>query len=472
MAEIRTHPNFPHIPDNISLPQFMLQYHHPLRPIRTDIACLIEDDSGRGIYFEELRNNTRTLASTLRAKYKIGENDVVMIISRNHMGKVLHRVRTPQNDLCLLEYPTALWAIHLLGGVVSCSNPQSTVEELLGQLILAKITFVIAHSSNVSMVLSAMHLAGLSSDRVILIDRMASVPRIPNVYDCIQEGVKNNFDFQERVFDSGEGKRKTALLSWSSGTTGKPKAVAISHYALIANIIQMTAHTQVEKAHCFRNVRGFRPGDVAIGVLPFYHVAGLMISLHLTLFCAMSVVVIERYSILSTLESIVRHQITHLILVPPLAVELCKHPAVRNHDLSRVKYMIIAYWKLGAAPVPKEVQTQLCELFPDAQIGQAYGLTEMTTTLAMISGTQKRGPVGSGGRLLPGLQARVIKQDGSLANYGESGQLVVKGPAIALGYLNNKQATQDTFVDGYNVWIISFKTPADVDEGGFIRATK
>ncbi|KAG6878296.1 hypothetical protein C0993_009302 [Termitomyces sp. T159_Od127] len=68
------------------------------------------------------------------------------------------------------------------------------------------------------------------------------------------------------------------------------------------------------------------------------------------------------------------------------------------------------------------------------------GLTEMTTTLAMMTGTQKRGTVGSGGKLLPGLQARVVRQDGSLADYGERGELVVKGPAIALGYLNNEQA--------------------------------
>ncbi|KAG6916030.1 hypothetical protein DXG01_008753 [Tephrocybe rancida] len=353
----------------------------------------------------------------------------------------------------------------------SCSSPQFNAVELLRQLKMAKVTFIIAHSSNIATVLSAARLAGLPPNRVILIDQgltYSSKPRISNVHDLIQDGIKKNFNFKERILEPGEGRRKVALLSWSSGTTGNPKAVEISHYALIANIIQMATHNQAEKALRSRYIRGFRPGDVAIGVLPFYHVAGLVISLHFTIFCAMSVVVIERYNILSTLESIVRHRITHLIIVPPLAVELCKHPAVRSYDLSAVKHMII-----GAAPVAKEVQIQLCELFPDAQIGQAYGtsaliqlnhpltadsgLTEMTTTLAMMTGTQKRGPVGSGGKLLPGVQARVIRPDGSLADYGELGALIVKGPAAALGYLNDEQACEMIKVKGLQV------APAEIE---------
>ena len=132
-------------------------------------------------------------------------------------------------------------------------------------------------------------------------------------------------------------------------------------------------------------------------------------------------------------------------------------------------------WSLaGASPVSREVQKRLCEIFPTAQIGQAYGnvemkfivlcllttkdlgLTEMTTTLAMVSATQKQGPLGSksnryhlalyliyftgGGRLLPGIQAQVIKSDGSPARFGERGELVVKGPGKALGYFGNLQA--------------------------------
>ncbi|KAF5374141.1 hypothetical protein D9615_008885 [Tricholomella constricta] len=438
----------PHIPDDITLAQFMLEYQHPLKPARRDVPCLIDDNTGREISFEELKSNTRALANMLRSAYNIGENDVVMISSPNH-----------------IDYPTILWAVLLVGGIVSCSNPQFTAGELGTQLKVSKTNFVIGHSTNIATILSAARVAGLPSDRIILIDKATSHhhgPSIPNVHDLIQVGLKLKLDFKERVLAQGEGRTKVALLSWSSGTTGKPKAVAITHHALIANVIQMAAHNRVDGAHSFKDTWGYRPGDVGVGVLPFYHVAGLVISLHFVLFCAMSVVVVEKYNIFNLLESIARHRITHLIIVPPVAIDLCKactseifdnrdiahnlpkQPAVGNYDLGSVKYVMI-----GAAPVAKDVQAKLYGLFPDAQIGQAYGLTEMTTTLAMIAGTQKRGPLGSGGRLLPGIQARVIKPNGSLADYGEIGELIVRGPAAALGYLHDDQATKATFINGW-----------------------
>ncbi|KAG6844470.1 hypothetical protein H0H87_006694 [Tephrocybe sp. NHM501043] len=108
---------------------------------------------------------------------------------------------------------------------ISCSSPQFNAVELLRQMKLAKVTFIIAHSGNVATVISAARLAGLPSNRVILIDQRPypSEPRIPSVRDLIQEGIKRNLDFEERVLESGEGRKKVALLSWSSGTTGKPK---------------------------------------------------------------------------------------------------------------------------------------------------------------------------------------------------------------------------------------------------------
>ncbi|KAF8904129.1 hypothetical protein CPB84DRAFT_702150 [Gymnopilus junonius] len=164
----------------------------------------------------------------------------------------------------------------------------------------------------------------------------------------------------------------------------------------------------------------------------------------LTMFCAMTLVVFQNYNFPTLLESIFRYKISHLIIVPPMAINFCKHPAGQRYNFKDIKFVLI-----GAAPVPRAVQEQLINIFPNAHIGQAYGLSEMTTALTMVSGTQRRGPLGSCGRLLPGIQARVIKLDGTPAKYGERGELVVRGPASALGYLHNVKATKETFRDGW-----------------------
>ncbi|KAJ8080400.1 hypothetical protein PM082_017233 [Marasmius tenuissimus] len=170
--------------------------------------------------------------------------------------------------------------------------------------------------------------------------------------------------------------------------------------------------------------------------------AGLVINLHFFLCSGLSIVPVERYDFLRMLDMIQRFQITTLILVPPQAVSLCKHPATRTRGLRSVKRITV-----GAAPVPKELHHLLEEVFPQAHIGQAYGLTEATCTISMHS--SQKGPPGSAGKILPGIETRVYKEDGSRARAGELGELCVKSPSVALGYLNNEAANRETFKDGW-----------------------
>ncbi|KAF4617186.1 hypothetical protein D9613_005623 [Agrocybe pediades] len=433
MAELHSGEDIlPHIPDNLTLSQFMLDYQHEMRPARSSkTPCLVDDSTGKSLSFESLRLQTEYLANGLYIQYEIGERDTVMIFSSNHMN-----------------YPIVLWAVHKLGGIVSFSSPQSTAEELAYQLKIARVTYLVIHSNLLKVAQDAAHLVGMPSDRIILLDAR-SAGGAHDVFSLINIGGRSQEQsYQECQLTAGEGSTKIALLCWSSGTTGMPKAVAISHRALIANILQMAVHNHINSLCTSRDSRSYRPGDIALGVLPFYlrseDVAGLVIGLHLTLFAAMTVVVIPKFDFPALLKSIAHYKINHLIIVPPIAVAFCKHPATQRYDFRHVKYVLI-----GAAPVSRQVQDSICRLCPAAQVGQAYGLTEMTTTLSMVSGSQRRGPIGSAGRLLPGIQARVIKPDGSLARCGERGELVVKGPGISLGYLHNQKATKETFRDGW-----------------------
>ncbi|KAF9046775.1 hypothetical protein BJ165DRAFT_1193944 [Panaeolus papilionaceus] len=430
-----------HIPDNMTLARFILDYRHGIRPERQTIPCLIDNDSGRVLGINELKQRTEQLYMGLVQAFCLDGNDVVMLLSPNH-----------------IDYSVAIWATHFLGGIVTCSNPQLRVDELVHQLSTVKVRLMVVHSNTLETALSAARIVGLPSDRIVLIDEPQCEPTaagpssdrwsIPRLVDLGERAIRSYSDGFVPPCGTVEGSSKVAMLCWSSGTTGPPKAVAISHKALIANIIQMAVHNGVqhlERCSKVRTKRSYAPGDIALAVLPFYHVAGLVISLHLAIFSSMTVVVMTKWSLADMLKSISCYNISHLYLVPPQALALSKHPLVESRSfLSQVRYIMI-----GAAPVPPSVQETLFRLFPDAQIGQAYGLTEMTTTVAMIAADQKHGPLGSGGRLLPGITVQVLKPDGTLADSGEKGELVVKGPACAMGYFNDPVSTKETFTNGW-----------------------
>lgn len=413
------------IPDNLSISQFMLDCQHPLRPQRGDTPCFTDNDSGEIVSFDEVKLRTELLAAALNTRYNLSDNDVVLICSPNHV-----------------DYAVATWSVHRIGGIVTPANPGMTPEELCYQLQITKASFIIVHSAAVITAQTAARKCNLPPTRIILLDDCEHYD-LYSVPELISEALANQYSFSPKLLKPGEGSTKLALLMLSSGTTGKPKAVKIPHRAIIANLVQLAIHHQVYTYHKGAS-RGFRCGDSLLGVLPFFHVAGLLLSMHLPVFCGMSVIVVGRFDFVNMLRSIVRYRITDLVIVPPQAVALCKHSAVKSYDMSSVKCVIV-----GAAPMTKEINALLFNVFPSAQIGQAYGTTETPAVLTTVPFEQQRGPVGSAGRLLPGVEARVVKFDGTFIRHGEPGELEVRCPNMALGYLDNEEATLETFRDGW-----------------------
>ncbi|KAJ7134409.1 phenylacetyl-CoA ligase [Mycena epipterygia] len=419
----------PAIPDDLTIPQFQLDHIDATRPHRNaGIPCLIDDASGRRVHLEELRERTQGLANAFSSVYSIAEDDVVLLFSRNH-----------------IDYPVAIWAVHRLGGIVSPANPDFSAQELEFQLKATKATLLIIHPDALDASTAAAKAVGLPANRILVFDVPGASPSDFVAVDSLVKRGLHMKAFSERKLKPGEGKTKLALLSFSSGTTGTPKAVAIPHISVIANVLQLAAHSKVNEDYAEWNDRRYRPGDVAIGVLPFYHIYGLVVNLHFVLYCAMTVVVVPKFNFEGFLKSIVRHRVSHLVIVPPQAVLLCKHPAVKKYDLKKT----IRYIMIGAAPLSDEVNEKLFTLFPDAHIGQGYGMTETCTVSSIWAIEQKRGISGGAGQLVPGVIARVVKTDGTLGTYDEVGELVIKSPANALGYHNNAQATKETFVDGF-----------------------
>ncbi|CDO75538.1 hypothetical protein BN946_scf184776.g4 [Trametes cinnabarina] len=425
MAELRGDGGpLPAIPDHLTIPQFLFDSHHPSRPVlKSPQPWLIEELTGRELGSDELRARTFGLANSLKIRWNIGEDDVGPSIS-----PYLVCIFGPNH----IDYPVAIWASLRLGAIVSGANPAYTADELLYQLTTTKARLLIAHPVSLPVALEAARLAGLSQENVVIFDAMPGIPHA-NIQDLIALGLEHTQQFVERRLKPGEGKRKLAFLSFSSGTTGRPKAVMIPHHSVIANAVQMAHWTQAKDESKPREFQRYKAGGRGLAVLPFYHIYGLLIILHFHLFIGHTLVVAEKFSFERFLDDIQRYGITNLCVVPPMAVLLCKHPAVKNYDLSSVRMLMSA-----AAPLSAELTNRLSELFPNAWIGQAYD--------------RRLGSLGSGGVLLPGCTARVVKPDGSLAKLGETGELIVSSPSIALGYLNNREATAETFKDG---WVVT-----------------
>ena len=160
-----------------------------------------------------------------------------------------------------------------------------------------------------------------------------------------------------------------------------------------------------------------------------------------------NVIVPKFKGIEAMIKTIVKHQISIWFLVPPQVVLLCKDPCVPKYhaDLRRLAHFAM----IGAAPLSDDLSKQFMAVLPGLDWGQGYGMTESATLTTMVP---PGGPIvlGSAGRLISDVEAKVVQPDGKTVGVDKPGELWVRGPSITLGYMNNSKATQEMFLgDGF-----------------------
>ncbi|KAF4618282.1 hypothetical protein D9613_011669 [Agrocybe pediades] len=415
-------------PPGLTVPEVVLddEFDHPTKLPRNDgVPCLIDDLYGRKVFLQDLRLSTNSMAKAFKKRWNIGNEETVGIVSPNH-----------------IDYVACVWAAQRLGALVALMSPALTETELGHQLKIAEPSLLIAHPTSLNTVINAAKKYGLALDRIVVLD--ASTKTNGNYLTTgmlVEEGSGlPGITFYSAGYFEVQASDKIAFLCFSSGTTGLPKAVAISHRNVICSMLQIATYNRLQSGATPR----YKPGDVCTGFLPFYHIYGLMFNLHFMIYSQVTTIVTDRFDFLKFLKNVEQYRITHLAIVPPQAILLCKHPAAKVADLSSVRSCL-----LGAAPTSAEIIEQLLNRLPGIDLGQGYGMSETTGAVSKWPIWQKVGVFGSSGRLVPGTFAKVVKPDGTLAKIGEEGELYVKGMQICMGYYKNEQATRELFDDGW-----------------------
>ena len=238
-----------------------------------------------------------------------------------------------------------------------------------------------------------------------------------------------------------------AVLAYTSGTTGEPKAAVLSHANLLANLDQQM---RVPDAQVTED-------DVLFLALPLFHIFGLNVALGLVVLNGATGVLVDRFEPVATLSLIREHKVTILFGAPPMYGAWCATPGAEQYDLSSVRLAIS-----GAAPLSPDVLREFRDLF-GVEIYEGYGLTETAPTLTSNRMGDRPRP-GSIGKPLPDVQLRLVDEEGHDVELGDPGEIVVRGPNVFRGYWNNEEATRAVFRDGW------FRT-GDVavqDEDGYL----
>jgi len=362
-----------------------------------DKPALIDGPSGRTLTYGQLAGAVRLVASGLLARgFKKG--DVFAIYSPN-----------------IPEYAIAFHAVSLVGGVNTTANPLYTADELAFQLNDSGAKYLLT----VPMFLDkAMEAAKKSRVEEVFVfgEAEGATP-----FAALMQGDGN-------VPDAGINPREDlVVLPYSSGTTGLPKGVMLTHYNLVANIYQASA------------VENITSDDVLVGILPFFHIYGMLVIMNASLYQGAKIVTMPRFDMEQFLQLIEKYKISRAHLVPPIVLGLAKHPLVDNYDLSSLKVILS-----GAAPLGADL-TAACSQRLNCVVKQGYGLTETSPVTHVDTDDPHKVRPGSIGMPIPNTEVRIVDAlDGKDLGKNEQGEVWLRGPQVMKGYLNNPQATAMT----------------------------
>ncbi|TVY82768.1 putative 4-coumarate--CoA ligase [Lachnellula suecica] len=336
-----------------------------------------------------------------------------------------------------IDTPSVIWGTHWAGGIVSPANPGYTVEELAFQLKDSGAKAVATQKPFLESVREACKKVGIEEDRIILIgDERDSTNRFK--YFTNIRNTSGATRFRKAKIDP---KKDLAFLVYSSGTTGHPKGVMLSHTNIVSDVMM---HAVGEDGNLSCQGGKDNKGDKVLAFLPFFHIYGLTCLIHQSLNSGWQLIVMPKFDLERFCQHIQTHSITFAYVVPPVVLMLGKSPIVSKYDLSSMRMM-----NSGAAPLTRELVEAVYERLK-IPVKQGYGLSETSPTTHTQRWEDWQSTIGSVGLLLPNQTAKYMAADDTEVPAGQTGELWIKGPNVFQGYLNNPEGTANALTsDGY-----------------------
>ncbi|KAI9795347.1 MAG: hypothetical protein M1835_005960 [Candelina submexicana] len=426
-------------PDSIPISEFMLNElygRHPLGYSKPPFTCGL---SGASYSALEVRDRVDCLARALAKEFDWHPNKgtewdkVVGVFSLNTIDTL-----------------TLAWATHRLSGISSPANAAYSSAELEHQLKDSGSKVLFTNAPLLPVALEAACKVGIPKDRIYLLELPTEATggqTPPKEHKTVNELIIKGERLprlEQLRWERGQGAKQTAFLCYSSGTSGFPKGVMISHRNVIANVLQIATFEKPYRDSLKDSPAQSGHTEVALGLLPQNHIYSLVVICHATTYRGDGVINLPKFDLRTYLTAIQRFRISTLYLVPPIIVSMTKNAKLcAEYDLSCVKSIFT-----GAAPLGAETAADLQNCYPQWRIRQGYGLTETCTVVCSTPFNDIW--FGSSGSLLPAVEARIVSLDGSeITSYDQPGELVIRSPSVVLGYLHNDQANKDTFRDGY-----------------------
>ncbi|KAJ1657445.1 hypothetical protein IWQ61_003154, partial [Dispira simplex] len=386
----------------------------------TNRPIFIDAETGQNTTIGEFKQLVIEVAAGWQHKAGLQRGQVVAIISPND-----------------IHYSTAIFGTLAAGGVVTPTNPAYTTSEMVHQLKDSGAQFAIVDPMLWDTLLPVFKAVGIPTSHVYTFPAvnpaLSNSPEIPGSLGDLFT-LRHPGPWQPVHFTPQELATTPAFLCYSSGTTGRSKGVITTHRNMVANVTQLRSYHQQDNEQT--------EGQIIAGVLPFYHIYGLNVLMHLLIVEGALVVIVRKFDLLKFLSYIEKHRIDFAYLVPPIILGLTKHPAANKYDLSSLRGIISR-----AAPLPPALSEAVYKKL-NFRVRQGFGMME-TSAVSHLTPTNSTEIEGVG-MLLPLQEAKIINEDGKELGVSELGEMCLRGPNITLGYLNNPEANRNAFLpDGF-----------------------